>query len=89
MARKKALRSTERGTPRDARGRGGPARPPGQDGELIAQLGNVLARVTQEMEDVQRTVQAQSTRIAELQAELDDLRGALKARLTYGRRRAL
>jgi hypothetical protein len=34
--------------------------------------------VAQELEEVQRTLQVQFTRIAELQAEVDDLRGALK-----------
>jgi hypothetical protein len=78
MARKKTRRSTERGTPRGLRGRRGPGGPPRQDGQLVGQLGNVLARVAQELEEVQRKLQVQFTRIAELQAEVDDLRGALK-----------
>jgi len=81
MARKKARRSTQTATPRgahDPRGRRDPAGPPRQDGQVVAQLGSVLARVVQELEGVQRTLQVQFTRIADLQAELDDLRGALK-----------
>jgi hypothetical protein len=38
------------------------------------QLGAILARVAQELEGVQTTLQVQFTRIAELQAELDDIR---------------
>lgn len=41
---------------------------------MTVQLGHVLARVTQELEQVQTTLQVQFTRIAELQAELDNLR---------------
>ena len=44
---------------------------------MLVRLGNVLARVTQELEDVQKTLKVQFTRIAELQAELDSLRAAL------------
>jgi hypothetical protein len=78
MARKKTLRSKEREMPRGPRGPHGLPGPPEQDGKLVAQLGAVLARVAQELEDVQRTLRVQFTRIAELQAELDDLRVELK-----------
>jgi len=43
----------------------------------VVQLGEVLGRVTQELEDVQGTLKVQFTRIAQLQAELDNLRAAL------------
>ena len=55
----------------------GPAGSTGQNGDVIRQLGNVLARVTQELEDVQGTLKVQFTRIAELHAELDNFRAAL------------
>jgi len=45
---------------------------------MVAQLATILARVTQELEDVQRSLRVQFTRIAELQADLDDIRVALK-----------
>ena len=65
------------GGAKGARGRQGPVGRPAPNGELLVRLGTVLARVTQELEDVQRTLKVQFTRIAELQAELDNLRGAL------------
>ena len=74
MARKKTLQS--RGA-RDPRGRRGPEGPPAVNAKLIADLGQVLARVTQELEEVQRTLRVQFTRIAQLQAEIDSLRLAL------------
>jgi hypothetical protein len=86
MAVKKALLSKEKGQspgPRGLRGRQGPRGPRGaagpraRDGQIIVELGKVLARVTQELEDVQSTLKVQFTRIAELQAELDGLRAAL------------
>ena len=46
---------------------------PGPNGPFVMQLGNVLARVTQELEDVQRTLRVQFTRIAQLQADLDEI----------------
>ena len=39
----------------------------------MTQLGAILARMSQELEAVQRTLQVQFTRIAELQAEMDDI----------------
>jgi len=81
MASKKTRRSKQRQTPRRPRGARGPSRPPGPPGEdvkIVAELGNVLARVAQELKGVQRTLRVQFTRMAELQAELDDLRAALK-----------
>jgi len=81
MASKKTVRSKESGTrrgPRGPRGRRGPAGLSGQDGPMVAQLATILARVTQELEDVQRSLRVQFTRIAELQADLDDIRVALK-----------
>jgi hypothetical protein len=42
------------------------------NGDVVRQLGKVLANVTQELEDVQRTLKVQFTRIAELQADLDN-----------------
>jgi hypothetical protein len=80
MARKKTQRSKERGKtrgPRGPRGRRGPAGPAGENGNIALQLGHVLARVTQEIEDMQRALRVQFTRTAQLQAELDDLRVAL------------
>ena len=76
MARRET-RSKERAKPpgpRGPRGRRGPVGPPGNAGEIVVQLGSVLARVTQELEAVQHTLRVQFTRIAELQAQLDDLR---------------
>ena len=63
--------------PRGVQGRRGPAGSPGPGREAVIQLGEVLSRVTQELEDVQRTLKVQFTRIAELQAELDEFRRAL------------
>jgi hypothetical protein len=79
MARKKPQRSKKRG-PRSARGPYGDedSIDPTGDGQIVAQLGAVLARVTQELEDVQRTLKVQFTRIAELQAQIDSLRVARK-----------
>ncbi len=74
MARQKALRSKEKGKSRGPRGRRGPAGAPAENGELVHQLGSVLARVTQELEVVQGMLRVQFTRIAELQAEVDNLR---------------
>jgi chaperonin cofactor prefoldin len=45
---------------------------------MVAQLANILARIAQEVEDVQRTLRVQVTRISELQADLNDIRAALK-----------
>ena len=83
MARTKARQKSQGprgpGGAKGARGRRGPAGPPAPNGEMIVQLGKVLSRVTQELEDVQRTLKIQFTRIAELQAELDTFRQALKS----------
>ena len=79
MVRKKTVRSTKNS--RDARGprgRRGPAGPRGKNGQLVVRLADVLTEVTRELEDVQRTLRVQFTRIAQLQAELDGLRTALE-----------
>lgn len=83
MARKKARPSKERRRgSRGLRGLQGPAGPPGQDSQIVVrQLGKVLAHVTQELEDVQRTLGVQFTRIAQLQADLDSFRLALEKAL--------
>jgi hypothetical protein len=60
-------------------GQVGPAGPAGQDGPATIKLAEILSRVAQELEDVQRTLRVQFTRIAELQSELDSLRVALTA----------
>ena len=78
MASKKTRRSKQRETPRRPRGPSRPAGTSGEDGKIVVELGNVLARVAQELEGVQRTLRLQFTRMAELQAELDDVRAALK-----------
>ena len=76
MARKKPQPKNKgkRRGPRGLRGVPGPAGPAGADAPLVAQLGGILSRVTQELEDVQRTLRVQFTRIAQLQAELDEVR---------------
>jgi hypothetical protein len=80
MARKKPRRSKDKGKrrgPRGPRGVPGPPGPAGPNGQFVVELGAVLSRVTQELEDVQRTLRVQFTRIAQLQAELDDVRTSL------------
>ena len=80
MARKTTPRFKQQSAARGARGprgRQGPTGPPAANGQIIVELGKVLARVTQELEDVQRTLKVQFTRIAELKAELDGFRAAL------------
>jgi hypothetical protein len=85
MAGKKPKRSKEGKGARGARGargpRGfqGPAGPAGQNGKTVIQLAEILSRVTQELEGVQRTLRVQFTRIAQLQSELDNLRVVLTA----------
>ena len=72
MARKKPRPKGKES--RGVRGPRGPAGPPGPDGPVVTELGGILARVAQEMEDVQRTLRVQFTRIAQLQAEIDEVR---------------
>ena len=72
MARKPA------GGARRPRGRRASTGPRGESGELAADLGNILARITQELEDVHGILVVQFTRIVQLQGEVDRLRLAIE-----------
>src|SRR5262245_16003099 len=86
MARKTRSKKPSRQGPRGQRGQRGPRGLTGERGERgergaagdagqpDARLASILLRVTQELEGVQKTLQVQFTRIAELQADLDDIR---------------
>ena len=78
MAKRSGQRSGQARGPRGLRGRRGPAGIPAGDSKLVTDLAAVVAHVTQELEDVQRTLRVQFTRIAQLQTALDNLRVALE-----------
>ena len=71
---KKKRRSAQRG-PRGPRGERGVR---GEPGKIDATALRVIARMAQELENAQRELRVQFTRIAQLQAELDLLRADLK-----------
>ena len=79
MARKRAPQTEEREEAARAEGSMGctrPARPggtPGQNAPL-----DVIDRLSKELESAQRELRVQFTRIAHLQAELDQMRAAVK-----------